>query len=398
MQLPDYSKAIEILHVRISKLKTDNPTLFSGVGGKVLFYAYLARNVGEGRDNSVLNDSIQHILDNLSQATHDPGLADGYTGIAWLLQHLINESFHDEITQQMVSGFDKLVINSLPFYQKNHNYDPLYGAIGAGLYFIERGTMISELKSVIEILAQLAVTDNGGISWLDRFTDSDAAPQRNLGLSHGVTGIILFLINSHRFVRQKFPESRLLLEQLSQMIADAVNWLIDQEKPCGYSTFPNNAENTEESRLGWSYGDLGIAYCILLAAKEFNNKIWSQKGLAIGLHTLKRGIPDSHMYLDHHQIPDAGICNGAAGIALLYHSLFKLTTNQKFVERSAYWHGITIQSIIAAYEIYGDEDAPVANVHWWNDISLIKGLSGIGLSLSSGNLVEAGWKKALLLA
>mgnify|MGYP001794558201 FL=1 len=57
-----------------------------------------------------------------------------------------------------------------------------------------------------------------------------------------------------------------------------------------------------------------------------------------------------------------------------------------------------LQSIIAAHEIYGDEDAPVADVHWWNDISLIKGFSGFGLSLSSGNQGEAGWKKALLLA
>ena len=398
MHLPDCSKALEILQTRISLKESNNPSLFSGIGGKVLFYAYLDGVHSTIDYKSLLNDSIQEVLDNLSQKTNDPSFADGYTGIAWLLQHIVNESLSDEISSEMVSGFDRPIISSLSFYQKNFNYDPLYGAIGAGIYFIERGgIMIPELTSVIELLMQINVVDENKITWLDRFTNSDTDPQYNIGLSHGVTGIIIFLIKSYHFIKERAPEQEQLLEQLFHTIHNSLTWLIDKELPYANSNFPNTAYNLEESRLGWSYGDLGIAYCILLAADLFDSDIWNQKGQELALSTLNRTVQNSHIYLDHHQIPDAGICNGSAGIALLYNSLFILTRNNLFAEKSGFWHSITVSSILEAHKIYGNEDVPVSKIHWWNDLSLIRGLSGIGLSLVKNDQIGAGWKKPFLL-
>lgn len=396
MNPSDLLRAIHIIHSRINVIQTPNPTLLSGLGGKALFYSYLNDTIKNDSYERITFESVQNILDHLDKIRQNPSLADGYTGIAWLLQHLLNEELFDQITMEVVSGFDLPVLQSIPFYKEQKNYDPLYGAVGAGIYFLERKRDgISGLHSVIKLLNEISIIDQDGLKWFDQISQTIASP--NLGLSHGVPGVIIFLVNSYELISEVYDQDIELLQLLENLIRGSINWLLSQENSCGKSLFPNNSEVRDESRLGWSYGDLGIAVGLLHAGKLFRNHEWVEKGIQVGIHTIDRNVESSQIYLDYELIPDAGFCNGSAGISVMYQELYLLSGHKSFEIRSEFWKDQTVSSILKAGKVYGLENAPASQSHWWNDISLIKGLSGIGLSLLNNDYSKQGWKRSLLL-
>lgn len=399
MNPPDRSEALQIIHSRIAKIASSNPTLYSGLAGKSLFYYYFNRFDEKAEYLRIATDSLQSVLDNLHETSQQPSLADGFTGIAWLLQHLSAEGFTGEPGEEEIAGFDGIIEKSLSLYQSQGNYDPLYGAIGAGIYFLERKQKGNDqLRKIISLLHEMAIGQNDDRIWLSRIPGVPPAEKPDLGLSHGIPGIIVFLVRSYERLHQfSGSENNQLLQELSLSIEQLVTWLIGQQLPFGMSFYPNHASIQQESRLGWSYGDLGVAYCLLYAGRVFDRKDWVDQGIQIGHHTISRDPENSQMYRDYEAIPDAGFCNGSAGIATLYDQLYFLSGDESFKDRRIFWEAQTIKSVIRAYQAYGLENAPVSQVHWWNDISLIKGLSGIGLSLLKGENLKKDWKRALLL-
>ncbi len=396
--------ALQIVKSRISKLDTQDPSLYSGLSGKTLFYSYAAAYSGNQLDYDQSINAVKKVIENLNQTSQKGSFADGFTGIAWLLQHLQNEKLIEGITDEQISLFDSPIIQTLKIYQQNGNYDPLYGALGIGLYYLEKSrNNCNQLKSVIDFLIDASVTQNQSVFWLDKVASPAGVNSPNLGLSHGVTGINLFLckcIKVFRELEKQGSDSNSLqyLKKTTELLTQSTFYLLNQQKPAGKSLFPNNAGVVEESRLGWSYGDLGIAIGIIKASISLNNDRWLKEGINIALSTCQRDLTSSQVYEDHYKIPDVGFCNGLAGIATLYQSLFQLTNNHHFNHATNKWVNHTIEAIFQANTQYGLKNVPNVRTHWWNDLSLIKGLSGIGLSLTSFlGISYSAWKKSFLL-
>lgn len=394
-------EAIKILQSRIETITIDDPSLLSGLGGKTLFYSYLAKSFTKSEQYETAVGTLEEIFSQLEKVSSLSSFAEGFSGIAWLLQHLYKENLIEDIPESQIAYFDEPIFQTLHNHYRNKNYDPLYGAVGCGLYFLEReSACFNSLKELIAMLNKLSSSDNFFVPWQDSLASPEGIETPNLGLSHGLAGINLFLCNALNNLKQNEsnPNNQDSYHLTKKMLRESIDWLIDHQLPFGHSLFPNNAGVNEESRLGWSYGDLGIAFCLIKAGVILEDKVLTKKGADIASFTLKRDISNAQLYFDHHHIPDAGICNGSAGIACLYQNIYSLTHQDIFKERAEYWLIQTLDAVRESYKIYGLENVNVHQTHWWNDAGLIKGLPGIGLSLLSFLDVNAqNWKKAFLI-
>jgi len=186
------------------------------------------------------------------------------------------------------------------------------------------------------------------------------------------------------------------------LLRGAVQYILAQEidKDKYGSYFSNfaleSAPVIPKSRMGWCYGDLGIATVLYQAGKALKEESWINKALEILLFaaTQRRNLEDN-------AVKDAGLCHGAAGIGHLFYRMWWDTKLPEFKAAADYWFDQTLKMAtfedglagFKAYEVY--EEKP----RWTNQYDLIIGVSGIGLAmLSYYHETEPTWDECLLLS
>ena len=113
--------------------------------------------------------------------------------------------------------------------------------------------------------------------WLDPDSPESAAGYYNLGLAHGVPGVIAFLA--------RLLPTNVAPAQVRRLLAGAVQWLLrqkDRDERGSYRYFVGSPG----TRLAWCYGDLGVAQALLLAGRLNNEPRWELEAL-----DLARGRP-----------------------------------------------------------------------------------------------------------
>ena len=148
----------------------------------------------------------------------------------------------------------------------------MYGLLGTGIYYLEmldsKGNQNQsspidpriELSKMIDSLETLSyITMPGMRTWKDRLSmklkDQDVI--YNLGIPHGVPGIILFLC--------KLIEFDINAEKAKKLIMEASYWLLSKKRNFYDISFYGPFEGDYDShltRLGWSYGDLCVSIAI----------------------------------------------------------------------------------------------------------------------------------------
>ena len=238
---------------------------------------------------------------------------------------------------------------------------------------------------VVETLARRAELTREGMAWrkpqtmqrpdiVQEFPDG----QYNLGLSHGIPGVIALLARLCA-LEVPAPDARKLLD-------GAVTFLLSQKRPKRGSVYPWAVHPDERpvpkgSRVAWCYGDLGIAAALMSAASLCEREDWFEESLA-----LARGAASRRM--DDAGVIDAMLCHGAAGNAHLFNRLYQASGDPALREAALYWYQVTfdyydplttgdsslsaaVQSIVAA-EIHNESKAleyfhptvrPEAGVH-----------------------------------
>ena len=106
----------------------------------------------------------------------------------------------------------------------------------------------------------------------------------NLGLAHGVPGVIA-LLGAACATGVAAGTARPLLD-------GAVAWLLAQRLPDGFvsqfSYWAGPGIKAEPSRLAWCYGDLGLAAALLYAARCVGETGWEREALAIPIPQIFR--------------------------------------------------------------------------------------------------------------
>ena len=229
-------------------------------------------------------------------------------------------------------------------------------------------------------MESFAVAGENTVSWTNPLrapAERDGA--YNLGMAHGVPGIIGFLAKVHR--RGVAPD------QTKALLEKSVPWLLGQEKPVGLSRFPNSTAKRHQSRLAWCYGDLGPALALFHAAHALNRDDWRSQAIDLARHAGRRTAENAGLHRHETQgWLDTGFCHGTAGIAHAFNRFYQATRQREFKQWARYWLALTAPPLptdqgIAGY-VHPHFEAE-RNLHWRENATLLEGVTGVGLVLLS---------------
>ncbi|MDJ1470235.1 lanthionine synthetase C family protein [Xanthocytophaga flava] len=352
-ELDEFIKQVEIyIATHYNHISLNSVSLVDGSAGVLLFYAYLYQTYQQGEYFEKFSALLESSIDFLEQYPTDSSLAYGFTGLFWVIQHLINNGILQQETQQMLEPLLETVIQSCKSDYETGNFDLLVGLIGKGVYFME-GYYLTENKNALEqtvyYLSQLAssipyvASKNTSIAYLKNQSEYTAKPHTakgqaakpehfsvNLGMAHGVPSIISFLSKVH--------QKGIATSLCRNLVDSEIQALLANQSPRGISLFPINSNSTAESRLAWCHGDLGPALSLFHAGLAFNNQSWTDSGIEIALLASKRTINNSGIIMHPNMsVYDTGFCHGTSGVAHIFHRFYQSTGLDEFSKCALYW-------------------------------------------------------------
>lgn len=373
--------------------------LANGPAGIALFFAYAHLAYPDRNLDDLCLGALREALAGIAAMYRGPSLFSGFTGVGWMLRHLEDRIF--EADEDLGAEVESALLHAL---ERNPGFWPpelIDGLAGFGVYFLERlpgEDARRGVEKVIEQLAAKAEEQTGAISW---YTSPESVPPSframypkgfyNLGVSHGIPGAIGFLAAAHhRGVAA--GEARRLTE-------GAVRWLLDHRLPASTGgTFPAylGADIAPvPTRMAWCFGDPGVAAVLWLAGESLDREDWRREALAVARRAAKRGDGDTSLV-------DAGLCHGTAGLAHIFHRLFRATGDETLREAALFWLRRTLDLRRPGQGLGGfggAEAGASAPVRWSEETGFLTGAAGIGLTLLAAlTPVEPAWDRVMLLS
>jgi lantibiotic modifying enzyme len=374
-----------------------NPSLAAGTAGFAVLFAYLSQDQSAPSDDALAAELLDRAVTAASDGTAQASLYGGLAGVGWAAAHL-EDRLPDLDTEDVTAEIDEALREHLSPSQWSADYDLINGLVGFGVYALERWpepAAVASLERVIEHLARTAEHRPEGITW---WTNPDwLIPETrekfpkgyyNLGLAHGVPGVIALLGCA--------CAADVAVEKARPLLEGAVRWLLSQQHPAGFPAWVAADGCPAPARLAWCYGDLGVAVSLLWAARCVNEPAWEIEALAIA----RRAAERPH---DKSGVVDAGLCHGAAGAGHLFNRLYQATGEEGFATAARFWFERTLTMRqpgrgIAGYAawmpgIEGNKDG------WIDDPGVLTGAAGIGLALlAATTTIEPDWDRMLLVS
>ena len=304
------------------------------------------------------------------------GLHGGSARIGWTLAHLGEGDGVESVLAPLDDAF--LAMLAEP---RLHEHDLISGLVGIGVYALERGDAGRRLAS--QVLAHLEASARprrGGLAWY-----TPARQHWDLGMAHGSPGVIALCA---RLVGRDIEASRarILLDAGVHHLLACVPanpggrypaWQLDD----GDSPGPR-------SQLAWCYGDLGVA-CALAAAARVE-PAWREPALALALDCVRRDGAEAF-------IDDAGLCHGAAGVAHAFHRLAQTTGDASCASAARSWVTKTL-AMRTALPVAGFPAFARTDRAFRADAGLLDGAAGVALALHATiSEVDPAWDRLLLL-
>ena len=373
----------------------------------LLVYTYLYL---EGRDSASFETTLAWVEQALRVTETDgsvtPWLFDGVAGTGWVVHHALTQlGLYEDLAEDPNEDLDHTLTS---FLDDGHDTDAelVMGLAGLGTYFLDRlprEHANDGLNKVIARLESLAEERSGGIAWRKRLSTLSPServtyPESlfNLGYPHGVSGIIGFLARVCMLSNPPPGATRLL--------TGAVRWLLAQRAPAGASVFPCFSDPvegplSEESRLAWCYGDLGISVAVLMAARALRRDDWGSAAVELAVTAARRTNESSG-------VVDDMFCHGAAGNAHLFNRLYQSTRHPELAEAALTWYRRVLDDFDPSLGQSGyrcwirdQPDHDDTGYVYTETYGLTVGVTGIALVLLAGiGSVEPCWDRALAVS
>jgi lantibiotic modifying enzyme len=384
----------------ISAEGVKDASLASGSAGLAIFHAYLANAQHRYDEETKAVKLLDHAAAAMTAGPVRPSLYSGLAGLGWAAEHL-----HVQCgipgTDEIPAEVDAVLQEHLSQARWPDDYDLIEGLVGFGVYALERlpqPAAVDCLERVVRHLEQTAEHRPDGITWR---TDPAWLPPEtrqkfpcgyyNLGLAHGVPGVIALL--------GRACAAGVAVATARPLLDGAVRWLLAQQaaSPEGFAGWVNPAapEQDRPTRLAWCYGDPGVAAALLLAARCVHEPAWDHEALAIA-HRAARRLPEQA------GVVDAGLCHGAAGLGHLFNRMYQATGEPRLAEVARFWFRRTLELRhpdrgIAGYAAFMPERE--GEERWVNDPGILSGAAGIALALlAAATPVEPAWDRILLVS
>jgi hypothetical protein len=372
------------------------PSLAGGAAGRAVLFAYLAQANPTREEEEAVRTWLAQAVGVVSERPVPASLYGGLAGVAWAAAHL-GERFPDLDTETITAEIDEVLLEHLDRSPWGETYDLIDGLVGFGVHALERGprpVAAACLERVIDRLAEMAEHRPEGTTWVSHaeWLPADVRPtypprHYNLGLAHGVPGVIALLGQA--------CAAGVAEDRARPLLDGAVRWLLAQQGPAGFPYGTETEPSAAPARLAWCYGDPGVAAALLLAARYVGEPPWERAALAVARRAAERPP-------DQAGVVDAGLCHGAAGLGHLFNRMFQATGEAPLGEAARFWFRRTLEMRqpgrgIAGYAAW--RPAPDGTPAWDDDPGLLTGAAGIALALlAAATPLEPAWDRVLLVS
>jgi lantibiotic modifying enzyme len=376
-------------------------SLAAGHAGMALLFRYLEAAEPTGGHGRWARRFLEQAVDAVENVPMGTSLYAGFSGVAWVAQHLQGRSSDGEPDGEDVNeAVDQAVLEHLDRSPWRWDYDLVRGLVGLGAYALERlpGPIAKAILTlVIERLAEIAVPAGEGLTFYTPPVDEYRSGYHDLGVAHGVAGISALLGAA--------CAAGIAEERARPLLRGVLRWLWAQRLPKERwhqdpsSIFPAVVGpdfEPEPSRTAWCYGDLGIAVAVLLSARSSGEPEWEARALWLARHVAERPA-------ERTGVVDAGLCHGAAGLGHLFNRLFQATRDEEFRDSARLWFARALDLPASARSHAGAlADTPLEDGEARErtpDPGVLTGASGIALALLGATTpIEPSWDRMMLMS
>lgn len=376
-----------------STLENNESGVLSGLSGIAMFHFYYAKLINSQEHYDLGISKISSCVDNIGESFYMNTFCSGVAGVGWVLSHLEEEKFVNGINADIYKQIDTHLHTIMVREMKVGNYDFLHGGIGYAWYFLKRYNLTKDRRYLIilneftELLLACAVNDGKMSRWIQPKTNN-LSDLTNLSLAHGMASIVTILAS----LAQINGIKKLALPLLQSAVAYLrYNKNRKTYAKVHYPTYTNHEDNTYNSRLAWCYGDLGVGLSLFKASHVLKNQKMEEQALSTLSNTLNR-----RTYLQT-EINDAMICHGAFGLYNVYNHIYRITKNKSFKKCAFWWYYEAFKFTNTQEGIFPFGMWNVKENCWKNDLTILNGISGVGLSIISHLKGWDKWNKCLMI-
>lgn len=369
-------------------------SLASGAAGLAVCSAQLARTRCDRQAADTALARLGEAIDVLATEPLTSSLYSGFTGVAWavdLVDRLLGTEGEDRN-----GDIDDALAHLLQRYPQDAPYDLIHGLTGLGAYALARWPRPGAaqcLLGVVEQFARRARHDRDGVSW---WTPPSWQGQRgeiylpgrvDLGVAHGIAGVIPFLARVHRL--------GLATQTVRPLLDGAVRWLlahlVDTASGPTAPAFVADGVEPGPVRSAWCYGDPGVAAALLLAARDVGEPAWAAAATGLALRAAARPP-------DQAGVEESCLCHGSAGLAHVFNRMYQMTEEQALADAARFWVERTLELCSAAAPGPG-ATFPDAARPAWKGPGLLEGAAGVALALeAASSTAEPAWDQMLLVS
>ncbi len=375
-------------------------SLWEGRAGVSLALFSLSKDRGTGilaAADAMWDRTVQ----GLHETVVDSGLFTGFCGVGWVDAFLEDDPSSQDDTHE---DLERTLLVHLERRDRGQalGYDLISGLVGIGLYALERrprGYSEQVLATVVDQVVQLAVEHKNGFTWID--PPAGRERRQNLGLAHGVPGVVSFLA--------RVEKAGFLSRHGQAVLEGAVECLLGARREMAHGLRYSYGLNTETdaaegktSRVAWCYGDLGVAAALLMAGECHGVPRWSQEARELALNC-------SRLPFQNSGVQDHGLCHGTSGIA---HTLARMSAvlgcddlrsgAQRWLRRTfeTRMHGVGIDGYVRVRPRNPlGTSLEERDYYPSTDPGFLMGASGVALALTASFSTDnPGWDRVLLLS
>ena len=352
-------------------------SLSSGSAGLAVCNAQIAWTRRDRRAAGTALTRLEEAIDVLATEPLTSSLYSGFTGIAWAAEtvdRLLGAEGEDRN-----GDIDEALTSLLRRYPDQAPYDLVHGLTGLGVYALARWPRPAAaqcLLGVVEQLARRARHDRDGVYWWTPPTWKGPQRERyqpggvDLGVAHGMAGVIPFLARVHRVGLAQQTVRALLDGAVRWLLAHMVDTVSGPTVPC----FVADDIEPGPARSAWCYGDPGVAVALLLAARDVGEPAWEAVATALAMGAANRPP-------DQSGVVDAGLCHGSAGLAHLFNRMYQMTSEPVLADAARFWVERTLEE-------------PACK-----GPGLLEGAAGVALALEAASTTaEPVWDQILLVS
>lgn len=359
-----------------------------GKAGFAVFFDYLGRTALLDGMELPAKEALSEAAAAVTATPMTVSLWGGLSGIGWGISRGVLKA-NDDVN--VLGELDEALHAFLLHHPPCREFDLIVGLVGVGIYALERmpsPTARECLELIVSHLAALAKRVPDGLTWLTPPRKRFPYGRFDLGVAHGVPGVLGFLGLVY--------EANVSRELALELLEGAVSWLRVQRAPSGlpwfFVPFLEPGVGAPPPRLAWCSGDPGIAAVLLATARRVGKAEWEALALEVGHAAASRRGEDIG-------VDDECFCHGSAGLAHIFNRMFQATHDPTFLEATRYWFARTLDFARPAEGFGGFGVLRLGNGETKIDPGFLMGATGTGLALASAVAsVEPTWDRLFLLS